>query len=328
MRLTLAFVLALSLTGAAAAQEAPGTASDTLALATMTPEELFVRASSAELQYVGMLEPARRLLVERHRTSVPYLVTKLDTDDPRERIALENLFVRIGADAVPELLEALRTEARRDDTTRGARLAAYVLARIGDPSAVGPLIEETGHPEWKMRSSVADALGHLGGRESVEALVRLIADPDRSVRTSAAASLDRAAGGDPGTVKEVAARALLEALSDPFHGVRYAASDALGSLGSGIVSPLAEIAGNADPTGRLMAIRALGLVGDDDAVREIERHLDDADWAVRSHAARAAGQWVSLSPGAIRKLERMAMNDPHPLVAGDARSALGMSGDE
>jgi HEAT repeat protein len=303
---------------AGAREEAPP---DTTALESMSPAELFVRASSAELQYADVLEPARRALVRRHEESVPYLVTKLDTDEPRERIALERLFVAIGEDAVPALIEALDREARRDDTTRGARLASYVLARIGDRAAVGPLVDQRSHGEWKMRSSVADALGHLGGSRAVDALVELMTDADSSVRKAAAASLYRIARDDPGSVRKPAERALLDALDDEFYGVRFAASDALGRLGEEVIDPLAEVADDGGGHERVMAIRALGVAGGREALRKIASYLESEDWAVRAHAAEAAGAAGSMTRAVRRKLEELT-DDPHPLVAGKAQAAL------
>ncbi|MBD3367001.1 MAG: hypothetical protein GF405_02355 [Candidatus Eisenbacteria bacterium] len=319
-----AFVLALALPGVGAAGEAEP---DTLSLRSMTPEELFIRASSAELQYRGLLEPARRLLVRRQEESIPYLVTQLDTDQPRERIALENLFVRIGEDAVPALIEALEEEALRDDTTRGARLAAYVLARIGDEAAVRPLIDQSGHGQWKMRSSVADALGHLGGPRAADALVGLLQDDDDSVRKAAAAGLDRIARDGPDVVRRHAEDALLEALDDEFYGVRFAASDALGRLGDELVPQLSRLAAEGAGRTRLLAVRSLGRIGGRDALREIAPYLDDESWTVRAHAAEAVGASGAMTRAARRRLEELAAGDTHPLVVAKAGAALEKSED-
>ena len=313
--------LFISATPSPAATEA-ASAADTTALLSMTPEELFIRASSAELQYADVLEPARRILVRRSDESVPYLVTRLDTDEPRERIALENLFVRIGAEAVPSLIEALGREARREDTTRGARLAAYVLARIKDPTAVTPLVGLQDHEGWKMRSSVADALGHLGGSASVDALVELAGDPDDSVRKAAVASLDRIAREDPGLVRDGAQGTLLEALDDRFYGVRYAASDALGRLGDAAVPHLENLVETAGARTRQMAVRSLGLIGGRDAARVVATHLNDTDWAVRAQAIESVMRAGTMSRSVQKKLRTLAESDEHPLVTARARAAL------
>ena len=67
---------------------------DTDALSNLSPEELFLRASSSALQFESMREPSRELLVANYEESIPYLVTQLDTDGARERHALEDIFVR------------------------------------------------------------------------------------------------------------------------------------------------------------------------------------------------------------------------------------------
>ena len=66
-----------------------------------TLEELFVMASSPELQYQEMRQPARDKIIEMGIDAVPFLVEKLGTTDARERHALENLLENIGSNAVP-----------------------------------------------------------------------------------------------------------------------------------------------------------------------------------------------------------------------------------
>ena len=104
---------------------------DTAELEGLTPEQLFLRASSSALQFEHMREPSRKVLVRKHEESIPFLVTQLDTDGVRERHALEDVLVRIGEPAVPAVVEAFLMESERTDVTRGARLAATVLGIMG-----------------------------------------------------------------------------------------------------------------------------------------------------------------------------------------------------
>ena len=87
---------------------------DTSWLDELSPDALFLRASSSALQFQSMIEPARKRLVREHEISLPYLVTRLDTDDARERHALEDILVRIGEPAVEPVIEAFRSEVMRD----------------------------------------------------------------------------------------------------------------------------------------------------------------------------------------------------------------------
>ncbi len=192
----------VSMAGSVAAQEVGvevGTEvaeSDMAELAELAPVELFLRASSSALQFEHMREPSRRILVSNHEESLPYLVTRLDTDDARERHALEDILVRIGpaaAEPVIEaflhaledilvrigtaaaepVIEAFLLEAGRTETTRGARLAAAVLGRIGEACAVDPLASVHDHHDWKLRGAIGGALGRIGTAETVLPLVSL-----------------------------------------------------------------------------------------------------------------------------------------------------------
>jgi HEAT repeat protein len=324
--IVLSAIVGLLLPCLAAAQEAPDVA-DTTDLVNMTPEELLVRASSSALQYEALRKPARRLLVKRHEESVPYLVTRLDTDDVRERIAVENVLVEIGSPAVDPLIQSLGRESERDDTTRGARLAAGILGKIGDARAVAPLVEARGHSTWKVRASVAEALGRIGDAAAVPGLVDLIEDENEIVRKSAAAGLGRVAQAneDEAALDERAVEALAAALGDASYSVRGSAARALATTGERSVEKLVEIARNAGEPARILAIRALGEIGDRDAARPLRDLLDSESWVAAAHAAEALGR-IGLSGGDRRALERVLEDAPHPFVAHKIELALEAEG--
>jgi HEAT repeat protein len=304
---------------------------DTVALAALTPEELFLRASSSALQFEHMREPSRKILVRDHERTIPYLVTQLDTDDARERHALEDVLVRIGPPAVAPVMEALLTEAARPDTTRGVRLAAGVLGRLGDPAAVDALDSVHDHPDWKVRGAIGGALGRIGTAESVGPLVSMLADENEVVRKSAAVGLRRVAvrGTDEEEPDVEAFRALDEsvimalvgALGDPHYSVRHSASDALARIGEPALRALLDVVEGGTGEARLMALRAVGAVGSRKSLKAVTAALDDPDWAVRAHAARAIGE-IGPDRSARRALERLVAEDDHPAVVAAAAEAL------
>jgi HEAT repeat protein len=304
---------------------------DTIALVALTPEELFLRASSSALQFEHMREPSRVILVRDHERSIPYLVTQLDTDDARERHALEDVLVRIGTPAVAPVIDALLAEAARPDTTRGVRLAAGVLGRLGDPAAVEPLDSIHDHPEWKVRGAIAGALGRIGTADAVGPLVSMLTDENEVVRKSAAVGLRRVAvRGTDEEEPDVEAfealdapviEALVRALGDPHYSVRHSASDALARIGEPALTHLMEIVEGGTGEARLMALQAVGAIGSGDVLRGIEAALDDRDWAVRAHAAAAIGA-IGPDSLATRALERLVAEDDHPLAASSAADAL------
>jgi HEAT repeat protein len=320
----LRFLIALALVFAPALATAQTEAQvDTLELARLSPEELFLRASSSALQFEHMREPSRVILAREHERSLSYLVTRLDTDDARERHALEDILVRIGEPAVATVTAALSVEVRRTDTTRGARLAAGVLGLLGDPAAVAELATAHAHPDWKVRGAVAGALGRIGGAGAVGPLVALLSDENETVRKSAAVGLGRAASQDEGatTLDERAERALTDALGDSNYSVRYGAAGALGKMGESVVSVLVAEARDGSRLVRLMAVRALAGTGSRKALRPLTDLLSHEDWATRAFAAEALGD-IGPDRKARRKLEKVAEEDEHPLASAKARDAL------
>lgn len=312
-----------SRTAADSVQSEAAAAPDTSWVFELSPKELFIRASSSALQFQHMIAPSRRRLIEDHETSLPYLVTRLDTDDARERHALEDILVRIGEPAVEPVIAAFEGEVERPDTTRGAGLAASVLGRLEHKAAVAPLSDARHHGDWKVRGAVAGALGRIGVEDAVPALVDLLDDDNEIVRKSAAFGLGRTASkareecdcDDAISVREWsdALEALSSALGDRYYAVRYNAAAALARIGEPALPALTEtVRGGADHA-RLMALWGLGELGSDNAVSAIEDLLRSEDWVTRAHAAEAAGKLGS--SGRLRRaLERMRDGEEHPFV--------------
>jgi HEAT repeat protein len=112
---------------------------------------------------------------------------------------------------------------------RGA--AAYSLAELGDPSAAAPLIEVLQklrkNEDAFTRSQAARALGRVGGRESLEPLLRsLNRDPAENVRREAAYALGQIATKQDLKIIEALREARLSA--DPY--LAQAANLALESI--------------------------------------------------------------------------------------------------
>jgi HEAT repeat protein len=312
---------------AAPAVAAEGVASaDTTGLASLTPAELLVRASSSALQYSALIAPATRLLVADYELSIPYLVTRLDTDDVRERIAVEDILFRIGEPAVGPLVDALPGEALRTGTTRGARLACGILGRIADARAVDALVAIHEHDDWKLRAAVAGALGGIGDPKAARALVALLRDGNEIVRKSAAVSLMQIERKSPDAgLYRSAASALIAALGDPHYCVRYGAAGALAEMGEPVTPDLIALAKSGTGAPALLAMRALGDGGSKEASGALRGLLESPDWVVRAEAARTLGK-LGPDGAARRSLRRLLESEEHPLVRACAQAALGAEG--
>jgi len=263
---------------------------DTLALAALSPEELFLRSSSAALQFAPMIQPSRRILVREYERSLPYLVTQLDTDGPRERHALEDILVKIGEPAVEPVIEALDRELERTDTLRGARMAAGILGRLGDDRATSALNSAAGHHDWKVRSSVASAIGRIGSADGLDGLLLLLGDENEIVRKSSAVAIRRMATEPTPPSDDEALATEPDAVTD---------ADAV-----------TEANARAKEIERYeRALIARDATRDDAVIRRLIDALDDAYYSVRYSAAAAL---VELGTDALPSLIRVAEDGAGP----------------
>ena len=199
-----------------------------------------------------------------------------------------------------------------DDSVRSE--AASALGNLGDRSAVVALVAALSDVDDSVRSEAARALGNLGDRSAVDALVAALSDVDDSVRSEAARALGNL--GDRSAVD-----ALVAALDDENRGVRRSAASALGNLGDrSAVDALVGTLSDEDSFIRFCAAQALGQLGDRSAVDALVGTLSDDDDFVRQYAARALGELRDRS--AVDALVAALSDDDDSVRSGAAR-ALG-----
>jgi len=320
MRIVAGAAVAVLILAATAQAKEAAAAPDTAGLRELAPADLFVRASSSALQFEPLREPSRRLLVRRYEESLPYLTTCLDTDDARERHALRDILVRIGEPAVGPLIDALAAESKNAQTSRGTRLAAEILGRLGDVRALEPLARLQTHSDWKVRAAVAEALGRISGAQAISPLAGLLSDGNEVVRKSAAVGLARVAESSASDLGNEARRALSAALADPYYAVRYGARRALAACGQRALKDLLDAAENAPAPTRQVAILAIGEIGSPRALRTLRALARSEDWLTRAYAFEALGRIGTR--GRDRRLLESGASDTHPFVALKAREAL------
>jgi len=239
---------------------------------------------------------AEAALVKGAARSLPVLRRFLARPDEDLRVETFEIIRRIGAPAIPLLVELLRDQElsfrrfaadalidlppdtewsqpalRRalrdeDDTVAGDAARALGALRARAAPSVAALVRTLSHEDGYVRVYAAEALASIGPRAGIAAkdLARALGDPIPGVRWAAAEAL-----ASIGPAAESAVPQLIEALTDEFLYVRICAAGALGSLG-----PKAH-----------MAADALRRAADDPALR------DEAEWALNRIAgveARAA----------------------------------------
>lgn len=243
-------------------------------------DSLFVIASSGELKYQKLVGPAEDSIAALSTSAVPYLIDRLGTTEARERVALENIFRKIGKPAVPLLNQALLTA----DSLQLSRVA-LILGNLPDTSSVTNLLTVTRKPYYWVRYESIRALGFVKDLRAVPAVRVALTDTNELVRTIAAVAaghLQDTSLVDP----------LVAVLDDPYYGVRMAAKEELAgfSCEQKIASLFAALAHADSPLKR----RYLLSIPADDTCRypmeKLAPYFDDADPIARSFAFRAAAR--------------------------------------
>ena len=159
-----------------------------------------------------------------------------------------------------------------------------ILTIVGK-SAVEPLIAGLRDNDPLVRRQAAEALGLIEDQRAVGPLITLLKDKDSLIRRHAVKALGRI-------------------------------KDRRG------VPPLIAVLNDKDEKSHVKAsaAKALGWIGEPDAVESLVAALKDAHWTVRSRAANALG--TIRDPRAVEPLISM-LEDEDPLVRGYAVDALG-----
>ena len=163
----------------------------------------------------------------------------------RRRLDAAYALASQGADGVPYLVRALRTEAtdklqrnlERAHTNPSQLDALFALSAAGAP-AIAPLEELLLDPNWALRAAAADALGDMGGvaSGSISLLQQSLADDEVWVRRNATEAL-----GHMGPEAVGAVPALAQRLSDRDATVRHNAALALAKIGPAAAGAVTDL---------------------------------------------------------------------------------------
>lgn len=248
----------------------------------------------------------------------PLLAAVKQADDLRDqagaavvRGAVVSAIGRIGAEAVPQLLEALQDKHLRlrecaieglgaaggpaaaeglrralsDDRSAVRQAAAPALARAAGAAAVPALAAALSHKDPATRRAAAQALGTVPGTAAVDALRTALPDRERPVRDAVVAAL--AAASTPESIE-----ALLGGLRGPDRDLRQAATTALRAA-HWTPSSAAQRAVRAVLDGRFADAAAEGPV----AVEFLVPALGEREARTRREAAEALGTLADASAG-------------------------------
>ena len=283
--------------------------------------------------------------------TLPALIPLLQDPDPEVRAAAAFAAGNLGApQSLPVLLEILH-----DGPREARRQAASSLCLLGNPEAVPALMDLLADANImaeecrSLREALVTALGRLGDRQAVPAVIRVLDDYDKHVRDAAIRALVQLGGpqaedtmisivnremyGDRpdsdirqvirglGRMGSVSAMPILRLLIEDGHQ-QWAplAARALRQLGDGITAgDMVEWVSSPISDDRLRAVLVLPQLVGRDAFPELRRALADHDATVRAEAARQLGR---LGDRSVVPFLTDGLKDDDDEVSGAGRPAL------
>ncbi len=146
--------------------------------------------------------------------------TSKKNDDFDVRKEISWLLRKLGSNREEDLIDALKY---KDPLVRWR--AVWVLGKMGDKWAEGPLIAALKDRNYRIRLQAIRTLGKIGGEEVVKSLIEILESPDFKIRGEAARAL-----GEIGSKRAIGP--LIQALKEGDSNVRETAAWALGKIGS------------------------------------------------------------------------------------------------
>jgi HEAT repeat protein len=239
-------------------------------------DSLFIIASSGEVKFQKLVQPAIDSLAAMGIEVVPFMVDKFDTKSPRERIASVAILKKIGSPAVPQIVASLKSN-------RGlsAERACNALGEIRDTSAVPALSAAAAYPRWRVREEALSALGKIGDQRAANVIIAALNDSIGLVQKAAAVS--------DGQLKLGQSTAeLVHLLGDDFYGARMSAADALLKLDTPTVVQL--VSDSIDSENQMLGnlgCYVLGRLGTQQALATLMFQTQSAHPDRRAHAGVA-----------------------------------------
>lgn len=236
------------------------------------------------------------------------LVNAMRDKDLIVRYYASEALVAIGGEAVPQLIDMLRSE-RSQERARVVR----VLGRIGQPTIM-PLVAfiQDRRISSDTKIEAARLLGRLGDARAVDPLITLLADERYYVRREVSRAL--------GQIGEPALERLGTLAQSEVPATREAGVEALGAISSPrALNLIMDALSDQAPGVRGAAVRALGESGSEAAVPTLMSLLRDESGTLRAQAASSLARLGKPSMSGLTT----ALKDPKPSVRVLAAQALG-----
>ncbi len=210
------------------------------------------------------------------------IADRLDEADHETVARFFALVVRVGRPALDLVIRVIARSSRQ--RVRAAATAALTYVCADEPRALAPYLRDT---RWHVARNVVFALGQMGGEDTGELLATAMRHPEQRVRRAAVSALGQVPshrrtpllvgmldGCDPATLATV----LAMLMRDPDPRASIALVERLAS---------ADFESR-PPDERLVLIEAIGEMGTDAVLPELERALHAGGWFARRTPERTA----------------------------------------
>jgi len=277
-------------------------------------DSLFMIASAGEVKFQDMVEPAKDSIAALGEDAVPFLIEQFDTKSAREKWTVIFILRKIGAPAVPYMVQAL---LHVDELI--VQRICYSLGDIGDTAALEPLLGIVNHPRWQVREQAIGALGKIGDSRAIKAAVEGLDDQIGQVRKSAAVATGKL------NIEE-AIPLLIHRLGDDFYGARMSAVHSLLKMDSALTT--SAVADSLDSPDHLigdLGCYLLGQIASDEAIQLLLYQTRSQSAKRRAHAGVALVTADPLDNCGFHRF--LTIDEPDRFVLLKINSALSSTGD-
>jgi hypothetical protein len=153
-------------------------------------DSLFIQASAAPQKYQYNVIPARNALISKGMDAILFLSTKLGTESPRERLALDYLLPKLN-ETYADTIQSILIDSLESEIYEVKTFALAMCGKLKIKKAIDNMYSYTNDQDWRIRALCAQQLGEIGDSSHIiiDTLVQLLNDTHQSVRARAAYSI-------------------------------------------------------------------------------------------------------------------------------------------
>lgn len=153
-------------------------------------ERLFIQASALERQYKGNTRNAQEKIIAMGTKQLPFLLSKLNTDDVGEQKALSNILSGI-YDKDSITLKKILIDSLSSRNFVSVNIISKILGEKKAKECLTKFVGMLSEKDWRYRSVAAEQIGNIGNKDFTKELEFALSDEHPLVRANAAYSFCR-----------------------------------------------------------------------------------------------------------------------------------------